>query len=239
MTTRRSRLTRHTVWMAPVLIASCAWGVVIWVAAYDRVHAEGHAAKDDLIAIAGAAAIVLTVVGLVLAIRNAWRTRSAIRQERHDELVRQRYDSECAAGWRDAQALVAQLLAGQPLEPLTVWGLVLRPGETAYLDLTASCARLAPTPYGNEAWTAPQPVRIITTDRRLLCDTGRWTSYWFHDITGFYPDLECWSVVLDLDREQPISLTGASVSEMAVHTTTHLYGVDGLRHPGLSKLRVS
>ena len=237
MSTRRSRLTGHTAWTTPLLFAVCAWGVVIWVAEYDTAHPEAHAAKDDLIAIAGAAALALTVVGLVLAVRNVRRTRAAIQQERHDALARQRYESECSAGWRAAQALAAQLLAGQRPEPLTVWGLVLHRGETAYLDVTAEYSRLLPTQSGYEAWTDPRPVRIIATDQGLHCDMPRWTSIWYGDITGFYPELDRWHVTLDIEGARPVRLDGPITPVMAVYLAAVLHGHTQLhRHPGIAKI---
>jgi hypothetical protein len=218
--------------VTPLLFAICAWGIVIWVAEQDATHLEAHAAKDDLVAIAGAAALALTIVGLALTVRNAWRTRSAIRQERHAELAQQRYEAECAAGLRNAQSLATQLLAGHRPEPLTVWGLVLRPGETARFDLTADYSRLI-SMNGHEAWTEPQNVRVIATDRRLLCDTGRWLSFWYHDITGFYPDLRCWSVVMDFDDTAPMALRGADTPVITVCAAERLYGPDFSRQPEL------
>jgi hypothetical protein len=96
-----------------------------------------------------------------------------------------------------------------PLEPLTVWGLVLRRSETAYFDLTGFHSRLVEAPHGQQGWSGPQPVRIIATSQRMLCDTGTtWRSLWYDDVIGFYPDLDNGAVVLDLDHTAPVKLTG-------------------------------
>jgi hypothetical protein len=45
--------------------------------------------------------------------------------------------------------------------------------------LTRLHSRQVANPHGRQAWSEPLPVRIIATDRRMLCDTGTWQSLWY------------------------------------------------------------
>jgi hypothetical protein len=220
------------------VVAGCAWGVVIGVAEYESSQIGTPTPTDGPIATLGGAALVLTVAGVSLAVRNAWRDSTTIRRRVRQHRAWRRYADDCAAGLRSAQTLAARILAGRPLDPLTVWGLVLRRGEAAYFDLTGFHSRLTEATHGQQAWSEPQPVRIIATSQRMLCDTGtRWRSLWYDDVTGFYPDLDNRAVVLDLDHTAPVKLTGSLAPTLTVYLTAQLHGPQSLRtHPQLQAL---
>jgi hypothetical protein len=90
-------------------------------------------------------AIVGPVVCLVFAVRGGYRSFRAFRRKNGHftksesaarELQRQHQD-----GFANAQHLTRNLADNRPPFPLEVWGVVLRPGETAYLNLPADYAR--------------------------------------------------------------------------------------------------
>src|SRR5262249_53714482 len=148
-------------------------------AEYETSHTGTSTSTDDMIAIAGTVALVLAGSSVLLGVRNALRTGTTVWYLVRQNQARQRYADYCAAGLHGAQTLAAQILAGRPLEPLTVWGLVLHPGETAYFDLTGFHSRLVVALDGQQGWSELQPVRIIATNRRMLCDTGTWRTLWY------------------------------------------------------------
>ena len=237
MSTRQRWQAAHLAWVLPLVIAGCAWGVVIGVAEYETSHSGIRTTTGSVIAIAGAVALVLAGASVLLGIRNAWRNSRTIRHRGRQKQGRQRYADDCVAGLRTAQALAAQILAGRPLAPLTVWGLVLRPGETAYFDLTGFHSRLVLAPHGKPVWSQSQPARVIATDRRMLCDTGTWRSVWYDDVTGFYPDIDNCAVVLDFENTGPVKLAGPLAPTVIVYLTAQLYGPESLRtHPQLQAL---
>jgi len=159
--------------------------MVIGVAEYERSHTGTPTPTDGMIAILGGAAFLLAVAGVSLAVRNACRNSRLIRHPVRQKEEPQRSADDCTAGLRTAHDLAAQILVCRRLAPLTVWGLLLRPGGTAYFDLTGSRSRSVLSPHGHPRSSEPQPVRIIATSERMLCDTGTtWRSLWYHDVVG-------------------------------------------------------
>jgi len=82
------------------------------------------------------------VVPALLIVRgsDAWdrrRARSRAEAARRDPEVQ----ASVRRGWNGAQDLMNHLAAGRPLAPMTVWGVVLRPNEQAYLSFPANYAR--------------------------------------------------------------------------------------------------
>ena len=228
---------RHVRWLLPLLVGVCAWIATVAIDRYEQDHPDGNGAVYLLIVSGGGGALLVTAVCVILAVRNGWRTRGAIRIERHNATVERNFEKACAAGWRDAQVLASQLAAGQPVEPLVVWGPVLRRDETAYLDVTVDVAQLASLPAIRPNWTAPEPLQIIATDKRLLVDANRWRSVWYASVVAFYPDLDQWQLTLDVEQSAPIQLTGPLVPVLTVYMTAALYGRDQLRcHPETVKL---
>ena len=79
MSTRPRWQAAHLAWVLPLVIAGCAWGVVLWVAEYETSHSGIRTTIGSVIAIAGAVALVLAAVSVLLGIRNAWRNSRTIR----------------------------------------------------------------------------------------------------------------------------------------------------------------
>lgn len=59
-------------------------------------------------------------------------------------------------------------------------------------------------------WRDHQPVSVLATNQRLLCNTGSrgWLSFWFGGVTELYPDLSSWSLTLGFEDGDPLRLEG-------------------------------
>lgn len=89
-------------------------------------------------------------------------------------------------------------------------------------------------------WREQQRVRVIITDRRLLCLVagGRWLSFWYKGAAAIYPEPANWSLVMDFPDTVPLRLGGLGSPIAAVAAVWAIYGEEGLRdHPGLAPLR--
>jgi hypothetical protein len=89
-------------------------------------------------------------------------------------------------------------------------------------------------------WREYQPVRLIITDRRLLCQVvgGRWLSFHYRGAAAIYPEPAVWSLVIDFPDSAPIRVGGMGSPIASVAAVWAVYGPDGLRdHPGLAPLR--
>jgi hypothetical protein len=152
--------------------------------------------------------------------------------ERNRQMVQQR-------SWDAARALAAGLASGQIPTPLTIWGLVLNPGEQAHLDLHVSYARLHGQAPADVAWQEQQTVRVIATDQRLVCEVGgRWLNFYYAAATAYYPEPEKWSVTFDFPDTSPLRLSGINASLLAVHSVWAIQGAEALlAHPTLAALR--
>jgi hypothetical protein len=76
-------------------------------------------------------------------------SRKAFRRTRAARLARQQAPArnEAAQAWlADAEQMMSRLTWGDPPSPLTVWGVVLHPGEQAHLQLQLTYSRL----YGHD-----------------------------------------------------------------------------------------
>jgi hypothetical protein len=220
---RQHVVRRHARWVIPVVGAAGAWTAVAWAGQYEQTHPDGRGAAYALIVLGGVAAIVLTLACVIIAVRNGWRTRKAIVRERHDAILRQQQQNAYANGWRAARALAAHLSVDKPLAPLTVWGLVLRPRETAYLDLSANVSQVVTNFNGDMAWSAPTAGRVIATDQRLLINTGHWTIVAYMDVVALYPELEEWQVTIDGVGAPAVRLVGPLAPVLAVYLTAVLF----------------
>jgi hypothetical protein len=60
-------------------------------------------------------------------------------------------------------------------------------------------------------WREHQPVSVLVTNQRLLCNTVArgWLSFWFGGVTELYPDLQSWSLMLAFDEGDPLRLEGS------------------------------
>ena len=89
-------------------------------------------------------------------------------------------------------------------------------------------------------WREYQPVRLIITDRRLLCQLagGRWLSFYYRGAAAIYPEPAVWSLVMDFPDSAPVRVGGMGSPIASVAAVWAVYGADGLReHPGLAPLR--
>jgi hypothetical protein len=221
---RRRNLHRHARWAIPVVGAAGAWSVVVWAAQYEQAHPDGRGAAYALIVLGGAASMVLTLACLILAVRNGWRTRKAIVRERLHAVVRYQQQIAYANGWQAAHSLAAQLAAGKPPAPLTTRGLVLRPRETAYLDLNVDVSQRVTNFIGEPRWSVPTTAQVVATDQRLLINTGRWCSVPYADVLGFYPDLDEWQVTVDPVGAPAFRLAGPLALVIAVYLAAMIFG---------------
>ncbi|MFT2708056.1 hypothetical protein [Clavibacter zhangzhiyongii] len=180
-----------------------------------------------------------------------------------------------AAGWAEACRLRAAILRGEPLRSITVWDVVLEPGEVLLYDVPADYERyygrdvtytrssgffvgspafvlggMAATMIGNasrrsaaeaqaaEQWRELQPVRLVISDRRLLCQVGgRWLAFWFAGMTAVYPEVREWALVCQFADAEPLRLRGVDAPIAAVLTVLGAQGLDAVRdHPSLQAL---
>lgn len=229
------RVRRHTRWLVRVAVAVATWGLTVWVA---EVADHSTAVRGGGgIAVAGVLALVVSLAALVVAARNGRRCWREVRVGRRAELRRVEEERRYVTAFARARSLAEGIVAGKSLTPLTVWGLVLRPAETAYLDLTVGLSQLYMLPTGQYAWTSPVQAQLIASDQRLLVGTARWLSVRYDVVAGFYPDLDRGQLTLDVEGGQPLVLTGPESAIVAVYVAAVLYGRDGMRrHPALGSL---
>ncbi len=93
-----------------------------------------------------------------------------------------------------------------------------------------------------ERWREHQPVRLLVTERRLLCQlaNARWLSFYYNSVQAMYPEPENWSVVFDFQQAEPLRIGGLAAPSTAVIATWALHGASGVRaHPGLAALRTT
>lgn len=232
------RVRRHAMWLAPLAVAGGAWGVTIWVAGHEGAdHGMAVRGGGAVIAVAGVLALVVSLAALVVAARNGRRCWRQGRAARRAELRRMEQERSYVTALAQARSLAEGIVAGKSLTPLTVWGLVLRPAETAYLDLCVGLSHLRMLPTGQCTWTPPVQAQLIASDQRLLVGTDRWLSMRYDAIAGFYPDLGRGQLTLDVDGGQPLLLTGLASAVVAVYVAAILYGREGMRrHPALASL---
>lgn len=103
-----------------------------------------------------------------------------------------------------------------------------------------AAARSAAQRAAQTQWREFQQVRVIVTDRRLLCQRadGQWLSFYYSAATALYPEPAVWSLVMDFPETSPLRLGGWGAPVAAVAAVWSVYGADGLRdHPGLAPLR--
>lgn len=228
-------------------------------------------------------AFSLFALGIVMAIRSAWALWREYRRShghftKREQTVRLYHEGRQAAysgGWQQARQAAACIESGQPFTPLTVWGIVLHEGETAYFDVPADYARyyggdgsyqhvsgffygsagfvgagLAVTALGNAArrnraraeamtrWREHQPVRVIVTDQRLICQAdGQWLSFYYNAVSAIYPEPASFSLVMEFPRTSPMLLSGPSAALLSVYAVSRLHGAQAVTaHPALAVL---
>jgi hypothetical protein len=232
-----NRVGRHATWLAPLAVALAAWGLLVWMADHEVAR---HGPTDGgglVVAAVGLFALAVTVGGIVMAVRNGRRCWRRSRAARRATQQRSELSRAYSTAFAQARTLAEGIVTGKSLMPLTVWGLVLRPSETAYLDLTVGVSQLSTLPSGQCVWTAPLQAQLIASDQRLLVGAARWLSVRYDTVTGFYPELDCGRLTLDVEAGLPLLLTGPASAIAAVWLASMLYGREGMRrHPALTSL---
>lgn len=88
------------------------------------------------------------------------------------------------------------------------------------------------------SWREQHTAHIWSTTYRLMWD-GRsgLESLWYGDISGFYPDLDNWTLTLDTaDGSPPVRLVGPAVPLVALWTATAVLGQRWAHDPRLAAL---
>jgi hypothetical protein len=86
-------------------------------------------------------------------------------------------------------------------------------------------------------WRDEHRVQVIGTNYRLLCNTNQgWESYWYGDVTEFYPDLDRWSMTVSLDDYAPLRLCGPATPALALWMATAVLGERWGSDPRLARL---
>jgi hypothetical protein len=86
-------------------------------------------------------------------------------------------------------------------------------------------------------WRDEHRVQVIATNYRLLCNTDEgWETYWYGDVTEFYPDLDRWSMTLSFDGYAPLRLYGPVAPALSLWTATAVLGERWASDPRLARL---
>jgi hypothetical protein len=88
------------------------------------------------------------------------------------------------------------------------------------------------------SWRDQQTAHIWSTTYRLIWDgPSGLESLWYGDISGFYPDLDSWTLTLATgDGKPPVRLTGPAVPLVSLWTATAVVGQRWSRDPRLAAL---
>jgi hypothetical protein len=89
-------------------------------------------------------------------------------------------------------------------------------------------------------WRDQQQVRVVVSDRRLLCQVHAkgWVSFDHAAVTAIRAVPEKHGVVLEYPDSAPMCLSGPLTAQIMVIVVWALYGADGLReHPALAEVR--
>lgn len=88
------------------------------------------------------------------------------------------------------------------------------------------------------SWRDHQSVHLWSTTDRLIWDGGSGlSSLWYGDITGFYPELDSWTLTLATsDGQAPVRLQGPAVPLVSLWTATAVQGPRWWQDPRLSAL---
>ena len=137
----------------------------------------------------------------------------------------------------DARTLALELAGVNALTHLdpVVLGVVLEAGETAFRAVSSGFA----VRLGGQ-WTAPEPVFVIVTTKRLLVRFagGELAALWWAGVVGVEVDVAHDRLVLDYGDGTPRTLLGPAVGVLAVAAVWALYGAETLlTHPALDGIR--
>jgi hypothetical protein len=268
-----------------VLVALCAAMPVVYrlgtytVRSSPPAHQLHPSAAFGLIGLfmGAVACLILAIQALVGVLGTARRSTGLLTRGERATLDREAAERAAyQAGWQQARAVAAGLAEGRFPQPLVRYGVVLKPGEQAYLDLDADYARyyggdgtyqhisgvfwgspafvtagLAANAIDNrirrsnaqaeavKRWRERQRVRVIATDRRLICQVGpEWLSFYFSGASACYPEPQAHSLVLDFPDTSPLLLGGPNAAVLAVLSAVLVHGPQAVHdHPALAPLR--
>lgn len=84
-------------------------------------------------------------------------------------------------------------------------------------------------------WREWQSVRVIATDRRLICHVGhRWLTFDYGAVIAFHPEPHTYQLVLEFPDTSPLLLTGPAAPLLAIVTAARLHGPNSIhQHPAL------
>ncbi len=101
-----------------------------------------------------------------------------------------------------------------------------------------SARRSAAEASAREQWREHQTVRLVVSNRRLICNVGgQWLSFWYSDMTAVYPEVEQWSLICQFGSTSPLLLTGLEVPSAALITVLMTHGPAAVaEHPSLQAL---
>jgi hypothetical protein len=86
-------------------------------------------------------------------------------------------------------------------------------------------------------WRLQQTVNVIVTTDRLLCGTDQGSvNCWYEDCTGFYPDLQQWTLTLGFDEMYPVRFNGVAVPALALWAGYGVLGDAWANDPRLASL---
>jgi len=89
-------------------------------------------------------------------------------------------------------------------------------------------------------WRNHREVAVLTTNLRLMCSRpdGGYVSFWYQDLTEFYPDPDTRTLTMafDEDHTAPLRLNGPAVPGISLWAAHALYGPAWREHPKLAAL---
>lgn len=87
-------------------------------------------------------------------------------------------------------------------------------------------------------WREHQPVSVLVTNHRILCDTAvrGWLSFWFGGVTELYPDLQSWTLTLGFGEGDPLRLEGPATPGLSLWASYFILGRRWSADPRLQPL---
>jgi hypothetical protein len=174
-----------------------------------------------------------------MAIRKLEEFYQRLEQRYRDRMPGRKPGVEDDEGWKAARRLLdetcraGRVPLGGPV-PLHLEG-----GEGPVGRCTAVISRYDTTPGGSSRWTPYGDVRVVLTDRRVLCEIqGTWHSFRHGSLLEVLPDLRRRRLTLGYDDHPAVCFQGPWVPWLTVGLAGTVFGVDWLgRHPDLDEFR--
>lgn len=122
--------------------------------------------------------------------------------------------------------------------PLAIGSPAFVVGVLAASAISNGGARRAAQRQAAEQWREHQNVRVIVSNRRLICVVrGQPLTFDYAAMVGVYPEVQHRTLVCQFGSTEPLMLSGPHVPGMAVLTTMMTLGEDALgRHPKMQVL---